>query len=258
MDIPKYLKILWNYKWLLVFGLVVAAAAAVLAGFRIEQGTFETRVEQMYRASTTILIGSPDQSIFEAEIPGETVEQGETPPQARDLTQTAVVFAYIVSGSTIRTEVEARIGELDELEGISAVRRTTQPAGDESTPGRFSLPIMDIVGVSTDPVRAEEISRTANEVFQEYVTTRQNESAIEETSRVTLETLDEGRALNVTGSNSAVPLVVTGLGVFLAFIVLAFVLNNIRTRRKLRIRSRSRRTARTGRAASAPPTVRAH
>jgi len=231
VDIPKYLQILWSYRLLLVVGAVIAAIAAVLAGFRVETGELTPRVEQVYRATTTVLVSSPMQSIYEAEVPGQLITDGETAPQSRDLTQTAVVFAYLVVGNDIRSRVEAELGALTTDESISAVRRTTQPAGDESSPGRFSLPILDIVGVSGDPERAEDISRTTTEVFQAYVADQQATEGIPQNSRVILQTTLEAPAKDVTGSNSAIPLVVTGLGVFLLFVVLAFVLDNIRTRR---------------------------
>jgi hypothetical protein len=234
MDIPKYLQILWSAKWLLLVGLVVSVIAAVLAGYRLDSGGLVPRADSSYQASTTVLVSSPDQSIYQAEVPGQTVQQGSTAPQSRDLTQTAVVYAYIIAGSTVRDAVQAKIGALRPSDSITAVRRTTQPGGDEKSPGRFSLPILDVVGTSDSPARAERISREANTAFRSYVAAQQNASSIPAGSRVQLETIDEGSAIENTGSNSAIPLVVTGLGVFLLFIALAFILHNIRTSRRRR------------------------
>lgn len=231
MDIPKYLLILWSSKWLLVVGLVVAVGAALAAGYTISDGRLESRTLPVYRATSTVLVGSASQPIFGSEIPGQTVAEGTTAPQARDLTQTAVVYAYIVSGSEIRAQVESQIGALASTESISAVRRTTQPGGDEQNPGRFSLPILDIAGVSTSPARAEEISRTANKVFQDYVANEQSDAAIPVDSRVQLSTIDEAAAVDISKSSSILPLMATGLAVFLLFVIAAFARWNVRENR---------------------------
>lgn len=250
MDVPQYLRILWAAKWLLLVGVIVAVVAALFAGYTVENGRLVPRTPPVYQAATTILVGSANQPLFQSELPGQTVEAGETAPQARDLTQTAVVYAYLVSGSEIRARVEERIGAFDSTESLTAVRRTTQPGGDESSPGRFSLPILDIGGVSSSPERAEEISRTANEVFQDYVLTEQSQSGIPASSRVEISTIDEGAAVDVSKSSSVLPLVATGIGVFLLFVVAAFVMWNIRESR-----ARSRAVRHAGRRTSEPTPI---
>ncbi|AYF98923.1 YveK family protein [Protaetiibacter intestinalis] len=233
MDIPKYLHILWSQKWLLLIGLVTAVVAGLFAGYTIVDGTLVSRVVPSYRAATTVLVGSASQPIFQAETP---VVDGSAAPQSRDLTQTAVVYAYVVAGDQIRAAVEAEIGPLGDGETITAVRRTTQPSGDESSPGRFSLPILDVIGTAEGAERAELISRTATDAFQDYVTAEQDAADIDTASRVQLTTLDQRAAEDVTKSGSMLPVVVTGLGVLAAFIVAAFVVWNVRE-------SRSRRRA---------------
>ena len=152
MDVPKYLQILWSYKWLLLVGLVFAVIAAFLAGYTMRDGAIVSRATSTYSASTTVLVGSDNQPLFQAEIPGQPIEQGTTAPVQQDLTSTAVVYAYLISGTEVQTAVEAIIGEFAEEETLTAVRRTTQPGGNEQFPGRLSLPILDVVGVSADPI----------------------------------------------------------------------------------------------------------
>lgn len=231
MDIPLYLRILWNQRWLLLVGVLVAAAAGVFAGYTVDDGRLVSRVEPSYRAATTVLVGSASQPIFQAETP---VQEGAAPAQTRDLTQTAVVYAYLVAGMQIRSAVEAEIGELAEGEAITAVRRTTQPGGDESAPGRFSLPILDVIGTAPSAERAEDISRTAAAAFLEYVAAEQDAAGIDDTARVQLTTLDERAAEDVTKSGSMLPVAVTALAVLLAFIVAAFVVWNVRASRAKR------------------------
>jgi capsular polysaccharide biosynthesis protein len=240
MDVPLYLRVLWSYKWLLLVGVIVAAFVGGIVGYSYVDGQLQPRAVQTYRASTTVLVGSPQQPLYQSVIPGAPVQEGVTPTVTRDLVSTTVVYAYIVSGSEIRTQVEAVVGPLADDEQVTAVRRTTQPAGDESFPGRLTLPILDIVGSAHSPARAEEISRAANTVFQNYVKAEQDATALPEAERVQLQTLRESEATEVEGSNPLIPVILTAFGVLLLVIALIFVLYNIRV-------SREKRRAATGR-----------
>ncbi|SMH27733.1 hypothetical protein SAMN06295885_0029 [Rathayibacter oskolensis] len=232
MSVPLYLRVLWSYKWLLAVGLIVAVLAAMAAGYTVKDGEIVSRAESTYQADTTILLGGGSRSYVQAEVPGQTITEGTTAAQQNDLTNTAVIYAYLVSGSEIRAQVEAAIGPLADTEQLSAVRRTTQPAGSEQNPGRFSLPILSIVGASTDPDRAVLISQTASTIFQSYLAAQQDASGIAPEQRVTLTVTDQGAAAEQDGSNPIIPIAITGVGVFLAFIALAFILYNIRISRE--------------------------
>ncbi len=163
METPKYLIVLWKSKWLLLVGLVVAIAGGMIAGFTIVDGQLVPRSEQSYTASTTVIVSSNTQPMYQAVIPGQTIVEGQTLATDVDLASKAILYAYLVSGLDMRQSVEGQIGTLDETEALTALRRTTQPSGDENFPGRYSLPIIDVVGASTSPSRAEDISRTATD-----------------------------------------------------------------------------------------------
>ncbi|NQX15648.1 hypothetical protein [Rathayibacter sp. VKM Ac-2857] len=232
MSVPLYLRVLWSYKWLLAVGLVVAVLAAMVAGYTLKDGEVVSRAESAYRSDTTILLGGGSRNPLQAVEPGQALTEGTSEAQQNDLTNTAVIYAYLVSGSEIRTQVEAAIGGFSPTEALSAVRRTTQPAGTEQNPGRFSLPILSIVGESTDPARAVLISQTATQIFQTYITSQQEAQGVAPELRVTLQVTDQGAAVEQEGSNPIIPIAITGLGVFLAFIALAFILYNVRISRE--------------------------
>ena len=232
MSVPLYLRVLWSYKWLLAFGLVVAVLAAMVAGYTVKDGEIVSRAEAAYRSDTTILLGGGQENPYQAIEPGQAITEGQSEAQQNDLTNTAVIYAYLVSGSEIRAQVEAAMGPLTDTEALSAVRRTTQPAGTEQNPGRFSLPILSIVGESTDPDRAVLISQTASQIFQAYVSAQQDAAGVAPEQRVTLSVTDQGTAVEQEGSNPIIPIAITGIGVFLAFIALAFILYNIRISRE--------------------------
>jgi len=243
METPKYLQTLWSYKWLLAFGLIVAVVAAFFAGFTITNGEVQSRAVKSFTASTTVLVTSPNDTLFQAQVPGQTIEEGVTAPEPLDLAAATQIYAYLVSSEEVVSEVEATTGTLDEdTESITAIRRTTQPAGDERFPGSLKLPVLQIVGTAATPERAEELSATATDVFVGYVGDQQAAKQIAPEDRVELEVLASGAAVAGETSNPAIPIVVTGFAVFLGFVALAFVLAGIRSNRSGRSkRSRSRR-----------------
>ena len=231
METPKYLQVLWNYKWVLAFGALVAAVAAFFAGYAIVEGQVVSRAQQTWSAATTMLLTSEADRLYQAEMPGVPIEQGTSDPQVIDMSSTALVYAYILSSDIIQDAVEAEIGPLDdETESITAMRRTTQPTGDERFPGRYDLPVLEAVGTAQTAERAEEISRAAAAVFTTYVVDQQDEQEIPPELRVVIEPLAENAAVEGDSSNPAIPIVVTFVGVFLAFVVLVFVIAGLRSR----------------------------
>lgn len=232
MEIPKYLQVLWGGKWLLLVGLVVAAIAAFFAGFTLQNGEVVPRAEQQYTASTTIMVDSQTQPLYQAVIPGQEIKEGVTAPEDVDLTSKAIIYAYLISGLEMRSTVEKTTGTFADTDGLTALRRTTQPGGNEAFPGRYSLPIIDVIGTSLDPDRAQEISRTAAEAFEKQVVADQDASKMPASERVTLAVLDEGKAVAVEGSNPAIPVVVAFLGVFLLFVAAVFVITGATSSRR--------------------------
>ncbi len=238
VETPKYLQTLWSYKWLLAFGLIVAIVAAFFAGFTITNGQVESRAVKSYTAGTTVLVTSQTDTLYQAQIPAQPIEQGVSAPEPLDLSASTQIYAYIVAGARVKDAVEAEIGRLDDdTESITAIRRTTQPAGDERFPGGLKLPVLEIVGTAPSEDRAEEISQSATEVFLGFVAAEQETQQIAPENRVELEVLTEGAAVEGETSNPAIPIIITGFAVFLAFVALAFVLAGFRSSRSKKARS---------------------
>ncbi|MBB6390261.1 hypothetical protein [Microbacterium thalassium] len=231
MGVPRYLQVLWESKWLLLVGVLVAAVAAFFAGFAIVDGKVQSRAVQEYTAETTLLVSSPSSDMYQAVIPGQALVEGQTLPEETDLTSKAILYAYIISGTDMRERVETQVGAFSDTEGLTALRRTTQPGGDEAFPGRYTLPIIAVVGGSTSPDRAEEISDAAAQLFIEDVLAQQDESNIPNGDRVVLSVLDTATAEEVEGSNPAIPIAITFVGVFLLFVVAAFIVAGARSSR---------------------------
>jgi hypothetical protein len=246
MDTPRYLQILWSYKWLLAVGVVVAALAGLFAGFTISNGQIVSRAEATYTSATTLMLQSEHPTLFQAQIPGQEISQTTTPAQAQNLTDSAVIYAYLASSDEIKKRVEGVVGRFADTDGLTAVSRTTQPPGDETFPGRLQLPIIDIVGTAATPERASQISRAADVQFRDYILQQQQKAQVPDAIRVDLVTLQKKPPVQADGSNPIIPVAVAALGVFLAFIALIFIIHGARTSRgdKKRERKLNRRLRR--------------
>ncbi|MCW4384763.1 hypothetical protein OH146_03135 [Salinibacterium sp. SYSU T00001] len=239
MDIGLFFKALFRHPILLVLGVLVSVGAALFSGFTLEKGTFEPRAEQDYSASTTVLLESPKQSLFSAEIPPRPIIEGQTAGDTRNLADTAVIYAYLIGSDAMRELVEQEVGPLGEDESVSAIQRTTQPDGSERFPGDYHLPIIDVLGTSTSPARAEAISTAGAEVFKQYAAAQQEAEAVPEADRVTFPTLRTSEAEALEGSNPILPILAVGVGVFLAFVVLILIVDNAgRGRREAKARKK--------------------
>jgi capsular polysaccharide biosynthesis protein len=230
MNLTNTMRVIGRHKVLLVVGILIAALAAFATAFRIETGTLTPRAEPDYRASTQLLVSDPT-SVFSTRGAPQTVTDGQTPASARDLSSLTVVYAYLVSSGEILDEVEKEIGPLGANESLSAAQRTTQPTSATNT-GTYRLPILEINGESTTPGRAEEISRTAAAIFEDFAAAQQDAAGVTPDTRVQLQTIRESNAAVVDGTNPALPIVAVGIGVLLAFLALIFAVDNARTTRR--------------------------
>jgi len=235
MNLTNMFRVIGRHKALLVFGILIALAAAMFTAFKLETGTFlqgefEPRTQIEYRASTNILVSDPV-SVFSSRNSTQVVPDGATAATARDLASLTVVYAYLASSDELLAQVEEQVGPLGPDEALTAQQRTTQPTAQTNT-GTYRLPILDIMGTASDPARAEEISRTAAALFQQYAEAQQDAAGVAPESRVQLPIIDERSAQPVDGTNPALPVVAVGIGVLLGFLALIFAVDNAQAGRR--------------------------
>jgi hypothetical protein len=231
VDMSRIFSVLWRSKWLFATGLIVAVLAAVTAGYRVENGSLEPRAERSFTASTLVMLSGAGIPLYQAEAASPAAQAGVAAPREQDLSTAAVMFAYIISGSTIRDEVAEQIGALSPEESISAVQRTTQPSGSERFPGRLNLPIVEIQGTASTPERAAQLAETATASFRDYVTEQQEAASLDPDARVVLADIRDAVVAENDVSNTLAPLIAVWLGTLLAFIALIFILDNARRTR---------------------------
>jgi hypothetical protein len=218
--------------------------AGFFAGFSLVDGAVVSRATKTYAASTNVLLTAPNPNFYQVEVPAVTqavpldakgnpvTQQLITTQQAAtiSLSNSAIILAYVASSDAITATVANDIGGFRDGESITAVRRTTQPNGDERFAGRLELPIIQIAGIAASPERAKLIAVSATAAFSALVAERQREGGIAEDIRLNLDELNAPVAHETGGSNAAIPSVVVGFGVFLLFIALALIVGIIRER----------------------------
>lgn len=230
MNLTNMFRVIGRHKLLVVIGIAVALVAALLAAFKLENGGVVPRTQVEYRASTHVLVSDPV-SVFSSRNAASAIPDGMSAATARDLASLTVVYAYLASSDELLALVEEQIGALGPDEELTAQQRTTQPTSETNT-GTYRLPILDIMGTSPDPARAQEISRTAATIFQTYALTQQDAAAVPAEARVQLPIIDERRAAPIDGTNPALPVVAVLIGVLLAFLALVFAVDNAQTSRR--------------------------
>ncbi|WP_297082386.1 hypothetical protein [uncultured Demequina sp.] len=241
MEQPTYVRRLIEQKYVLAVGVLVALIAGFFAGFAIVDGEVVSRATKTFTASSKVLLTAPSPELYQVEIPEETetipLDADGNPTEQEliirpatplDLSNSAIILAYLASSDQIADAVEAEIGPLGDGESIVAVRRTTQPNGDERFGGRLELPIVEIAGVAESADRAQLISASATDAFEQMVLSEQRELGIAEDIRLVLEELNGPVAVEVEGSNPLIPVVVVGFGVFLVFIAAALIVGAVR------------------------------
>ena len=233
MEPPTYLLVLWRCKLLVVASAVLAVLVATAAHFTVTDDGLVYRGDRDHSAAVTVLLGGGPKTPYAAEIPGAERVPGVEEDRLADLGNTAVLYAYLASGEEVRAAVTAQAGPLQEGDGVGAVRRTTQPRGDESSGGRFTLPILSVIGSSYDPARAVELSRLATSALLERIAAEQDAQGVPEATRVTLTVTEEGDAEPGSLGTVAIPIAATGLAVFLLALAGIVIGHRSRVRRGL-------------------------
>ncbi|MBT2534470.1 hypothetical protein J7E83_20525 [Arthrobacter sp. ISL-48] len=235
MDMSRIFRVLWESKWLAVTGVIVAVLVALAAGFRVEEGSLKPRAERSFTASTQVMLSGAGIPLYQAQAADPALEGGAA-PREQNLSTAAVMFAYIISGSTLHDEVTKQAGPLTNDETINAVQRTTQPSGSEEFPGRLNLPIVEIHGTAATPERAVQLAQTTTEAFHSYVLEQQESAKLAPDARVVLADIRGAAVTENDVSSVAAPLIAVGGGTFLAFIALIFILDNKRRTRTPNVR----------------------
>jgi hypothetical protein len=230
MDLERYLRVLWRFRWLVASGLVIASVLALLSFVRVDlRGSphFTYRAGEEWASSGSLLITQarfPEgRSVFEQAVPPLSKDEIQTfAPQFADpnrFAALATLYAELATSDAVRRTV-LRDGPLN---GVVEATPVTLANG---TP----LPLLTVGSISSTPTGALVLARRAIRAFREHVESQQRNSGIPVDQRVVIEVINQpGNAALLRGRPTTLPILVF-LTVFLAFVGVAFILENLRPR----------------------------
>jgi hypothetical protein len=230
VDLELYFRVLWRFRLLVAFGLVLAFSLALLSFARVDLSgspRLSYRASEQWSSYASLLI---TQSKFPE---GRSVFEQSIPPASADETQT---FAPEFADPNRFAGLATLYAELATSDAVRALMLRDGPINGavEATPVTLTngntLPLLSVAGISTTPAGAIALARRAVRSFRQYVESQQRSSGIPVDQRVVITVVNQpAKATLLRGRPKTLPIVVF-LAVLLAFVGIAFILENLRPR----------------------------
>jgi hypothetical protein len=222
LDLNLYLRVLWRFRVVVISGITLAVALALLAHVRVSSSGVVYRQAEVYQASTTLLVTGEDDPWFRSRLkePSLDPETGEVIKGSSD-PEWLTVVGFVYSQFAVSDEVR-RIMERDGPVPGSVVASPLDPDS--------SLPVLSITALAASPETAVQLARRGTKAFEQFLEQKQDERRIPRAERVDLETITQANgAVLVEGRKLTKPIVIF-LTVMMATLGLVFVLENLRPR----------------------------
>jgi hypothetical protein len=225
MDLRLLLSVVGRFKLLVIGGLVVGIALAVLSVARVDTGhgapSIAYRTTEQWGTYTRVLLTAPPLS----ELGGNTAAaQASQASIQASLPGLATVYGSFVSSDAVR-KMLFKQGHVGLLAGTPV---KVDPYG-----GSAYLPILSIEAVSTSPERAQELAVASVPALAQYLKNLESQGTLPSSQRAVLSVLNGPTApFLVRGHSLKLPMAVFVVVLF-ATIGLAFILENLRPRVRL-------------------------
>jgi hypothetical protein len=239
LDLQLYFRVLKRFRVLVLAGFALASLLAGLsyASVEFEEGGLGLvhRQDETWQSQARLFItdrGFP----WGRTRPEYVVDpRGETPPiptaDAGRLSSLAILYAELAGGDPVKSLIPGRAvistqsdPALVAVPGLVEVRAV--PAPPFSSPN--ILPLINIRAIGTTPTEAIGLARRTTNALVTFIRRQQSAAAIKPQERVVVQVIDEpDSARLVAPRGRTLPLIVF-TAVMIAFIGLAFVLENLR------------------------------
>src|SRR3954452_7600579 len=231
MDIRYHLNILKRWRRMLVVGVVLGIAIAVLVTFRVGPGGLEWRADPTYTTSSRTFITQPGFPWGRATLgnsnPGQPVPQDvqkNAPSNLRTFadparfSELAVVYSYLASSDQIRNLVVPRPGP------DQGIRVATIPNPATNEP----LPLLEIVTTSSSAAGARRLNMSVIAALRGYLRSNVLANQIPPDQRVQLQVLNPPRTAVLTSGRSYTGSVIAFILALVATVVAIYVRDNLR------------------------------
>ncbi len=227
MDFRLYTRVLWRFKWLVLVGLVLAVALGGLSTVRITDDGVRYRQSELWSSTTRLGVtqtGFPWGRLLATEpTPGEQAERLGIPlADPNRLNTLAVLYAELATSDPVRREMLEH-GPLNGKIVASPV-----VVGEN----RVMLPFIDLVAIATTPRGAAVLAQRAADAFRVFMEEQQQANRVPQADRVVVQQLVAPKRPKIFQPRSKTMPVVVFLGVMFGTVGLAFLLENLRPRRR--------------------------
>ena len=225
MDLQLFARVLWRFRLLVAFGLLLAAALAVISLVRVGPNGVAYRQQEQWSSASRLLV--TQQGFPWGRAVAEQVSSPEE--QARQL---GVQFA----NPDRFISLAVLYAQLATSDGVRDIMLEDGPIGGQvmaspvTTQQNVALPIVDLVGIAPYPGGAVQVAERATRAISLYLRRQQETNQVPPENRIVVQVLSRPKApVLFEGRSLTLPIVVF-MTAMIATIGLAFVLENLRPR----------------------------
>jgi hypothetical protein len=225
MDLGLFVRVLWRFKGIVLLGLSLAFALALLAYVKVD---FANGMKMTYRETeqweslSTLFVTDPDFTLGStADGGGPTDAEAAAAASQRMLSLTALYMQLATSDPVLR--VLAEKAPIDGAVQTFPITSTGDGRGDP-------LPMMTFSAISATPQRAHGLAQRHIDAFLTYLERDQQRRGVEPADRVKVEVLRRPQAPVLLVPRKKTRPIIVFLTVAIATFGLAFILENMRPR----------------------------
>jgi hypothetical protein len=234
MDLQLASRVLWRFKWLVIGGMILGVVLAVLSFVRVDVNghpAISYRKHETWAATSRVLVAQPGfrlgNSLTGPATPADTTDAATQAAAEARLPSLATLYATFVTGDAVNQILKRSCPIKGKITAASI------PGGPSNSQ---VLPIVSITATGTSPTAAASLSNRAAAALATWVDSQQAANGVPRNSRILLRGLnragEDPNTLELIGPRSKTLPVVVFLAVAFAAIGLAFLLENLRPRRR--------------------------
>lgn len=215
MNLRLYFRVIRRFKFIVAVGFVLAVALAFasLAKVSFAGGSPSVlyRQQETWQSTTRLFV-------TEEGFPwGRSVTPASSATDSGRLQGLAVLYAQLINGNPIQSEIYKLVPRKDALSGASVTDPVTSTL----------LPMVDVVGTGHSASEATRVSQTGAKLFQTYIANQQASTDTPVSKRVVLQSVFTSKPKVITGRKKTLA-IAAFLAVMAAALGLAFILENVR------------------------------
>jgi hypothetical protein len=228
MDLPLYSRVLWRFRVLVIVGLILAAALSFFSYAKVSfahgSPSISYRTAVVYQSSTTLLVTQNGFPWGRTALPFKVNAKGVATSDFADpgrFSSLAGFYSRLAESDVIRARAS-------QIAGVPAVLQAN-PVPDPGNSNNM-LPMISLAGLATSPAAAIRVAEAGSLAFRQYLLQQQDASHTPANQRVVMQVVNQARAASVASPRKKTLPVIVFLGVLIATIAMAFVLENLRPR----------------------------